>query len=185
MNQRKRLRLRPGPLAAVLFSVVLVCTSCAAPPPAAPPIPVGVAGNAPSASAVMVCAPEAQRDIAGLLGINTTVVSPPTWRDHIYSCRYVYTNGSFVLSVKELSSPDETTAYVNSLGMALGRRSPDIPLGDGAFQTRNGSMVMRKDNKVLYVNTNEIPATFGIPSVPHDSVAQFVTAAIAGCWTGS
>ena len=52
----------------------------------------------------MVCAPEAQREITATLGITPTLVTVPTWTDHVYSCTYQYPDGSFVLSVKELDN---------------------------------------------------------------------------------
>ena len=55
----------------------------------------------------MVCAPEAQREIAAALGV-TAHVQTPTWSGHVYTCRYMYPNGAFVLSVKELSSWSQT-----------------------------------------------------------------------------
>ncbi|HEX3980575.1 MAG TPA: hypothetical protein VHW93_05100, partial [Acidimicrobiales bacterium] len=61
------------------------------------------AGATPSPIAVQVCAREARNDIASALGEKATV-SRPTWVDHLYQCRYGYPTGSFVLSVKELSS---------------------------------------------------------------------------------
>ena len=59
----------------------------------------------------MVCAREAQEDIARNVGMPVVLVTAPTWIDHTYSCHYVYPNGDFVLSVKELDSKADTTGY--------------------------------------------------------------------------
>ena len=37
-------------------------------------------------------------------------------------------------------------------------------LGQGAFQATDGSVVVRKDWKVLVVDTSGLPAEFGVPS---------------------
>src|SRR5713226_556802 len=78
------------------------------------------AGPNPSASAQMVCAPEAQREVATALGSTGTVPVAPTWADHLYSCQYVYPTGVISVSVKELSSHAETGAYFASLHAQLG-----------------------------------------------------------------
>ncbi len=159
----------------------------AAVPSTKAPVPVAAepAGPNPSRSAQMVCAEEAQKDIAQALGITPTQVTTPTWVDHVYSCQYVYPNAVITLSVKELSSAAETRAYFDGLGTALGRRSVSIELGDGAFRTRNGSVVARKDYKVLEIDVARVPAQFGRFDLPPARVALNVAATLIGCWTGA
>ena len=55
-------------------------------------------------------------------------------------------------SVKELPDATTTSAFVEALGVTLGRRPDPIRLGDEAFVTTNGSVVVSKDNKVLVVD---------------------------------
>ena len=80
------------------------------------------AGKNPSISAQMVCESETQAEMVQSLGVQPTQVTTPTWADHRYSCRYVYPEGSIVLSVKEMSSDAETNAYYDGLGTQLGWR---------------------------------------------------------------
>jgi hypothetical protein len=143
------------------------------------------AGPNPSESAQMVCAPEAQKDLASALGVATTAVTSPTWNDHVYSCRYMYTDGTMALSVKELSNRAETTAYFNSLRDQLGQTERLTGVGQGAFLTRNGSMVLRKDYKVLLVDTSGIPEPFGAGFNTRDQVAVGAGLTVLGCWTGA
>lgn len=131
----------------------------------------------------MVCAREAQKEIAETLGVRASV-SRPTWADHAYSCRYRYPNGEFVLTVKELSSWPETFAYFASLGRNQGRSGTVPNVGQGAFQTDNGSMVVRKDWKVLTVNISGLPAQFGRPPTSRGDVAVTVADLILACWAG-
>ena len=140
------------------------------------------AGKNPSISAKMVCAPEAQAEMAQSLGVQPVQVTAPTWVDHLYSCRYVYPDGSFALSVKELSSTAETTAYYDGLGAQLGRRPDRIALGQGAFLTTNGSLVVRKNYKVMLVDASQLPAQFGQPPQAPSDVALSVAAIIMTCW---
>jgi hypothetical protein len=142
------------------------------------------AGLKPSPQAKMVCAPEAQVEIAASLGAQSTQVTAPTWTDHVYSCQYMYPNGSFTLSVKELPNAAATTRYFNDLGTRLGRRPDRLALAQGAFLTTNGSLVVRKDYKVLDIDITGIPAQFGVPpQVPVD-VSVSVAATILTCWKG-
>ena len=106
------------------------------------------------------------------------------WADHLYSCTFTYPNGSMVLSVKELSSWPQTISYFNLLASRLGR-TRDIPeLGQGAFQTTNGSLVVRKDWKVLLVDASGLPPQFGNPSTSSADAAVTVGDVILGCWSG-
>jgi len=143
------------------------------------------AGATPSESAQMVCAPEAQQDLASALGATTTAVSEPTWADHVYSCRYAYPDGTMALSVKELSSKAETTAYLRSLRAQLGvsERLPGV--AQGAFVTTNGSLVLRKDYKVLLVDTSGLAVPFGSGFKTQGQVAVGVGVTLLGCWTGA
>jgi hypothetical protein len=142
------------------------------------------AGPNPSVSAKMVCQKEAQEDIAGAIEVTATKVTTPTWNDHLYSCTYVYPNGKIVLSVKELSTDAETTAYFNSLATKYGKRQPINGLAQGAFITTNDNVVVRKDYKVLLVDVAGIPKNFA-PATTRTDVAENIAAAIMSCWSGA
>jgi len=141
------------------------------------------AGATPSPISVEVCARDAIGEIDSALGEKATV-STPTWVDHRYACRYGYADGSMEVSVKELSSWAETKAYFNAQGVALGRTRDLSGLGQGAFQTSDGSVVVRKDWKVLLVDSSGLPAQFGVPPTSSGDVAVTVADVILGCWAG-
>jgi hypothetical protein len=141
------------------------------------------AGKYPSEIATVVCAAEAQHDIASALG-ETATVSDRTWVDHLYSCIYGYPTGSMVLSVKELSSWAQTLAYFRMLGDQMGNTRDLENLGQGAFQTTDGSVVVRKDWKILLVNSAGLPPQFGVPPTSSGDVAVTVADVILGCWDG-
>jgi hypothetical protein len=161
-------------------------TASASSAPAAPLAPAAPAGpGQPSPSALQVCsADDAQKDIAGALGVTPTTVGPPTWRDHLYACRYTYPDGSFVLSVKELTDDAQTVAYIDHLAATLGELAPLDGIGEGAFYTRNRSIVARKDNKVLLVDVSALPPNFGRPPAPPAAISRTVATVIMGCWSG-
>ncbi|HTZ09750.1 MAG TPA: hypothetical protein VMB72_11785 [Acidimicrobiales bacterium] len=141
------------------------------------------AGHLPSPIAKMVCAAEAQREIADALGV-TAVVQRPTWVGHRYTCVYRYPDGSFVMSVQELSSWDQTYAFFRSLGRTMGDTGTVRNLGQAAFTTTNGSVVVRKDWKVLLVDIAGLPPTFGVPATSSPDVALTIADVILGCWDG-
>jgi hypothetical protein len=143
------------------------------------------AGVNPSESAKMICATEAQRDIAESLGVTASRLTTPTWVDHVYSCTYEYPNGSFTMSVKELNNLTETKAYFDELGRRLGRDQGSIALGQGAYSTPNGSVVVRKDFKVLDVDISKLPDPFGQPPEKRSDAALTIAAVLMSCWTGS
>ncbi len=140
----------------------------------------------PSVSAKMVCQTEAVNDIANVIGVKTTSISKPTWIDQVYSCDYNYPgNAKMTLRVKELSSIDETTAYYDGLAEQLGKKQDLQGLGQGAFSTKSGSVVTRKDYKVLVVDTSKLPAQFGVPPDTRENDAINVSFTIMECWVGA
>jgi len=141
-------------------------------------------GATPSESSRMICSKEAQTDIAASLGVTATV-STPTWVDHVYSCNYTYPQGVIALSVKELESQAAVTALYNSDAKTLGRRPDAVSFGQGAFITTNGSVIVRKDNKVLDIDVSKIPQNFGSPPQDRSNVALSIAATVMSCWTGA
>ncbi len=141
------------------------------------------AGPQPSEIAKEPCQSDAQHEIADALGVKGAVTDK-SWIHHRYSCNYVYRNGTFTLSIQELSSWGQTYAYFHQLGHQMGDVGKLLNLGQGAFQTTDGSVVVRKDWKVLLVNVANLPPSFGVPATASKYVAVTVADVILGCWAG-
>jgi hypothetical protein len=141
------------------------------------------AGRTPSAIALEVCSSKARGQIDEVLGVSASV-QDRAWVDHLYSCNYVYPDGRFQLSVKELSSWTETYAYYDGLGKQFGNSGSLGNLGQGAFRAANGDVVVRKDWKVLLVNIGGLPSQFGNPPTAATDVAYTVADIILACWAG-
>ena len=141
------------------------------------------AGLEPSTAAEMICQPEAQADIGVILGVQPTQVTTPTWVNHVYSCRYVYTNGVIVLSVREFPDASSTERYLDELAKRLGKRTKPF-LAQGGFFTANGSVIVRKDANLLDIDVSQVPAKFGDPSLAlgPPQVAEGVAVVILKCW---
>jgi hypothetical protein len=87
--------------------------------------------------------------------------------------------------VKELDDAAQTTAYFDRLGVTSGRRSEALEMGQGAYFTQNGSVVVRLGWKVLFVDVSQLPTRFGKPPVTRSDAGVSVAAVILGCWNGS
>jgi hypothetical protein len=131
----------------------------------------------------MVCQHKVHGEINQVLGVPASV-SGRTWVDHKYSCRYGYPNGSFELSVQELSSWSQTLAYFRELATQMGKVQSLAGLGQGAFRTSGGDVVVRKDWKVLLVDVSGLPSPFGVPPTSATDVAYTVADVVLGCWEG-
>ena len=87
------------------------------------------------------------------------------------------------MSVKELSSKSQTSAYFSDLAHQFGDKQTLYALGQGAFLTDNGSVVVRKDWKVLLVDSTRlgpITTTAELSGTPAETMA----AVIMACWAG-
>src|SRR5437870_4590258 len=104
----------------------------------------------PSKSAKMICEQVAADEVAAVIGVKTTKAVVPTWRHGLYSCRYVYPSGEIALSVKELPNQSATDAYFASLRRQHGEQRTGPNLGQGAFVPPNGSIVVRKADKLSF-----------------------------------
>jgi len=177
-----------GACVLAMISILAACGgSSKSSTPKAVTAAIEVAGPNPSISAKMICADEAKKDVSvTAIGFDTIRPLEPKWASHVYSCDYVYSGGAKIaLSVKEMSSVNETTAYFDALGKRLGRGVALPGLGEVAFQTHDGSVVVRKDYRVLLVDVSHLPARFGKPPAPRSDIAAGVAAVIMGCWTGA
>ncbi len=165
-------------LAVVLTTLLAVVTACGT--QASGPLP---AGAHPSAISKMVCSSEARQKLGQALGENPNTVTVPTWSAHLYSCTYEFPQGQMTISVKELSSEAQTTTFFDDQARQLGKRQDLYGLGQGAFLTKNGSVVARKDYKVLIVDTSGLPSSFSAGS-GSGTPAETVSTVIMGCWAG-
>jgi hypothetical protein len=139
--------------------------------------------TSPSSTAIMVCAREAVEEIASTIYTKTVEPVRPTWNGDLYACRFVYAHGAVMgMSVKELRSKAATAAYFNELARKLGKVHDVLIVGQHAFTTRNGSLVVRKDDKVLLVDVTKLPRHFARQS--RGQVAKLVAEVIMDCWKG-
>lgn len=162
-----------------LIGAAMLTAACGS--SAASPLP---AGRNPSAISRMVCSTEARAKLDAALSSSASSVTVPLWVDHLYSCTFQFPGGPLRLSVKELSSAPETSAYFDSLATRLGRRQTLYGLGQGAFVTSDGSVVARKDYKVLLVDTSAYGGDKSAPTSGSANPAEVVASTVMTCWAG-
>jgi hypothetical protein len=171
---------------ALLLAVALVAAGCGGASVTATPTTLPLpAGPTPSPIATMVCQPKVSDEIHQVLGVKADVVDESwTVADHTYRCTYRYPDGSMGLSVAEVSSWDGVENAYASLQHSLGVAQELPNLGQAAFQAPDGSVVVRKDWKILVVDPTGLPAQFGVPPTSSADVAVTVADVVLGCWSG-
>ena len=136
----------------------------------------------PRPATVMVCGDEGQREIAQAMKLKTVQAVRSTWKSRLYSCQYQYRDGSIGVSVKELENDEETTKYFAAMQKKHGKRASFSGVGDAGYITKNGSVVLRKDSNVLFVDVSKLPEKFGNPLRDRVVAAQTVAGALIDCW---
>jgi hypothetical protein len=146
--------------------------------------PAGARESArPSAKARMICADEAQEDLAGVLAVRAKV-STPTWRDRTYACTYRYRSGSFDISVLEYPRIAQAAAEFTRQSTGPTVTEPGVGMADGAFVRSDGSIVVRADRRILEVDPTQLPEQFGKLRLTRSAFAQTVATVILRCWKG-
>ncbi|HEY3670907.1 MAG TPA: hypothetical protein VGN51_08235 [Acidimicrobiia bacterium] len=131
----------------------------------------------------MICADEAQEDLAGVLAVDAKV-SRPTWRDRIYSCTYRYPTGSFNISVTEFPKIGPALAAFIRRAADPAVTQPDLHMADGAFLRADRSIAVRTDRRILEIDPTNLPTEFAKLKLSRPDVAQAVAATILRCWKG-
>jgi len=141
--------------------------------------------NVPASTSTMVCASEAEQQIAAALDSDPDESPQHTWSDHLYTCRYHFPDGTLVVSVKELPDVPAATAFFASRASATPGHRPVSTQGQEAFVAPTGYTVVRKDSSVLMIDVSGLPDAFGPHRLSHVTVATAVAIVIMGCWSGS
>lgn len=186
-NMGRHQRPAIAAIVAALAALAAVAGCGGEPAPVGPPpsqAPAAAVPDAPSPQAEMVCQPEAQQDIQDLIGVVPTKVGPVQYTNHTTTCRYAYADGSFTLVVEDLPNDITTTRTYEALAGKLGRTTSfDLPDAQG-YSTSEGSVVLRRDTKVMLVDVTALPATFGDPPNSRGNTALLIMKAVLNCWTG-
>ncbi len=146
--------------------------------------PAKSAAAAPSASAAMVCSADVRKDITTVLASRQVPAGKSTFVNHLFTCSYRLPIGTLVLLVQESPDAAATSTYFAALRQQLGKTADLAGLGEGAYGTDTGTVVVRKDNDVLRVDATDLPAEFGAQHAKRADFAYEIASVILGCWTG-
>lgn len=165
-----------------MFVLAACSSSRSSTVPVPPPTTPGPTVPArPSPAARLLYGREAAENVALNVGMKTIRPVQTSWRNGLYSCRFVYRGGaSATVSVRELSTIADATAYTSALAKRLGRRVPTQPIPDidDAFVTAKGACVVRDDSKIVVVDTKGLRTDFAHGT----DDAQMIAAVVLSEW---
>jgi hypothetical protein len=171
-------------------ALLILLAGCGATPPATGspgPSPgrsnAGKLAGEPPASAAMIC----DADIKSKVREALSLAGPPStewhWSNGVYACDYYLPMGRMSLQVTVLTGARQARTMFNAdLARTLGAR-PLVGLGERAFGTENGTVLVLKDNQVLVVDTTRLPQEFGANGQRRTDLAYEVASDVMGCWT--
>ena len=154
-DRRHRRVLAAGVLVAALGLVLTSCSSGPSPSASSTPVRPGrsPAGPVPWRSPRWSATPKAQSEIAQTLGVTAPGVGADVGRPRLLVHLPTTPTAPSSFTVKELSSWTQTLAsFHHSPRLQQGRAQEIRNLGQGAFQTTAGNVVVRKDWKILHVD---------------------------------
>ena len=76
--------------------------------------------------------------------------------------------------------PPSVPQNAPQVGPAVVTALPDAE----AYTTNDGSIVLRRDTKVMLVDVTQLPGTFGNPPSPRGDAARLIMKAVLNCWVG-
>jgi hypothetical protein len=167
-----------------LLAVPLLLAGCAGADAATQAAAAPTSSQPPSANAAMVCGADVAGDVARVLSLPAAPPTTSTWVDQLFTCDYSLPMGPLVLSVKESPDPAAAAGYFDGQRGRLGETAPAPGLGERAYATPTGTVVVIKDAMTLTVDATVLPEVFGNNGQRRNDFAYEVASVVLGCWTG-
>jgi hypothetical protein len=146
--------------------------------------PSGASGAAPTASQAMVCGDEIKGKVKLVLRLPSTPKTRSTFAAGLFSCTYDLPMGPLRLSVQHSPTKPAALAYLASRRAAVSARESVAGLGEHAYATGTGVVLVIKDNETLEVDASGLPAVFGDQGQKRTDLAYELASDVLGCWTG-
>lgn len=137
----------------------------------------------PSPAAKMVCSDDIKSKVKQVLRLPADAPTHTSFVDHLYTCTYTLPEGPLVLSVHDSASKAAAAAYYTALRPTLGPTSGLPGLGEHAYGTSRGTVVVLKDSQTLVVDATGLPAVFGSQGQKRTDLAYEIASDVLGCWT--
>lgn len=139
--------------------------------------------SGPSAAAQMVCSADIKDKVTQVLGLSSSPVTHSTFVDHRFTCTYDLPMGPLKLSVQDSASKAAAGTYFTKLRPTLGATDTLIGLGERAYGTPSGTVVVLKDSQTLDVDATGLPTVFGAQRQRRTDLAYEIASDVLGCWT--
>jgi hypothetical protein len=143
------------------------------------------AAATPSATALMVCSDDIKTQVTQVLKLASTPATRSTFGHGLYTCTYTLPYGPLLLSVQQSTTNATAATYFTTLRPTLGTTDTLPGLGEKAYGTPTGTVVVIKDNMTLTVNATHLPAVFGTNGQKRTDLAYEIASDVLGCWTGN
>jgi hypothetical protein len=138
----------------------------------------------PSATAALVCGSEIRGKVKEVLKLKTTPKTTSTFSAGLFTCSYDLPMGRMLLSVQESATTTAARAYLQAHRRVVKATEPTPGLGERAYSTGTGIVLVVKDNDTLQVDTTRLPAVFGSEQQKRTDLAYEIASDVLGCWTG-
>ena len=184
---------------ASLLALLVALAGCGAarpstgPPGPSPSSDVGaVAPSGPTAgspttvpaSAAMICDADIRSKVREALGLAGPPSTEWRWSGGVYSCDYLLPMGRMSLQVTILAGADQARAMFDADRARTLGAQPLAGLGERAYGTEDGTVLVLKDSQILVVDTTRLPQEFGANGQRRADLAYEVASDVLGCWTG-
>jgi hypothetical protein len=196
-------RLLVWPLSLTLTAVALAgCagTSSAPPSSAAQPsattaarstagmvMPVATGSPAPgrpTATAALICGDEIKGKVQEVLKLPKPPAATSTFAANLFTCTYRLAQGPMRLSVQHSATKTAALAYLKARRATVKATESTPGLGERAYSTGTGVVLVIKDNETLEVDTTGLPAVLGDEGQKRTDLAYEIASDVLGCWTG-
>ena len=132
----------------------------------------------------MIC----DADITSKVGVALDLPGPPSteWRSSgdVYTCDYLLPMGRMSLQVTILAGAGQASAMFDADRARTRGARPLAGLGERAYGTEDGTVLVLKDSQILLVDTTRLPQEFGANGQRRADLAYEVASDVMGCWTG-
>jgi hypothetical protein len=137
----------------------------------------------PPASAAMIC----DADIKSKVREALSLAGPPStewgWSNGVYTCDYQLPMGRMGLQVTVLAGASQARTTFDADQARTPGALPLAGLGERAYGTEDGTVLVLKDNQILVVDTTRLPQEFGANGQRRTDLAYEVASDVMGCWT--
>jgi len=147
--------------------------------------PAPSASATPSAAAKMICSDDIRGKVKQVLKLSTDAPTRTSFVDHLYTCTYTLPQGPLVLSVHDSASKAAAASYYTALRPTRGATTGLPGLGEHAYGTSRGTVVVLKDSQTLVVDATGLPSVFGSEQQKRTDLAYEIASDVLGCWTGN